>query len=151
MNRGVWHWSEETRSVVAGAGLVAATPVATWWVVGDRSSRGFDDLDYIFRPLDLPLWVEMLSGAGAVAVVMACVFVLFEAREDGRLVREQVRTLALLCLAGAIIGGGWRAVTAGVIGANIGGAMVLLLGLPLAVALIGAAVVHAVVERRRSG
>ena len=143
--------TDRTRSVVAGAGLVAATPVAAWWVAGDRSYRGSDDLDYIFRPLDLPLWVEMLAGAGAVAVVMTWVFVLVEARQQGRLARAQVRALAQLCVAGAIIGAGWRAVTAGVIGANIGGAMVLLLGLPLAVALIGAAVVRVQVDRRRFG
>ena len=129
-----------TRVEVAGAGLVAATPVAAWWVAGDRSSRGFDDLDYIFRPLDLPLWVEMLAGAGAVSIVMSSVFVLVEARLD----RAQVRTLVQLCVAGVIIGAGWRAVTAGVIGANIGGAGVLLLGLPLAVALVGGAVLGAI-------
>jgi hypothetical protein len=142
--------SRETRSVIAGAGLVAATPVAMWWVAGDRSYRGSDDLDYIFRPLDLPVWLEMLAGAGAVAVVMACVFVLAEARQQGLLTRAQVRTLAQLCVAGAIIGAGWRAVTAGVIGANIGGAMVLLFGLPLAIALTGAAVVRALVDGRRT-
>lgn len=49
-----------------------------------------------------------------------------------------------------VIGAGWRCVTAGVIGANIGGAMVLLLGLPLAVVLVGAAVVTAMVDGRRS-
>lgn len=151
MTRGSWRWSEETRTVAAGAGLVAATPVATWWVVGDRSSRGFDDLDYIFRPLDVPLWVEMVSGAGAVAVVMMGVFVLAEARRRGHLVAAQVRTLAHLCVAGAIMGAGWRAATAGVIGANIGGGMALLLGLPLAVALIGAANLKALFDRRRSG
>lgn len=140
-----------SKSVAAGAGLVAATPVAVWWLAGDRSYRGSDDLDYIFRPIELPVWVEMLSGAGAVAVVTACVFVLAEAREDGRLLRAQVQTLAQLCVAGAIIGGGWRAVTAGVIGANIGGAMALLLGLPFAVILIGATVVQSLVDRRRSG
>ena len=133
------------RTQLAGAGLVAATPVAAWWVVGDRSSRGFDDLDYMFRPLDLPLWVEMLAGAVAVAVVMFSLFALAEARLDG----TQLRTLVLLTVAGVIIGAGWRCVTAGVIGANIGGGMVLLLGLPLATGLIGAAVLGAIADGRR--
>lgn len=141
----------ETRSVAAGAGLVGATPVAAWWVTGDRSYRGSDDLDYLFRPVEFPLWVEMLSGAAAVAIVMSCVFILVDARRQGMLAPAQVRTLGQLCVAGAVIGAGWRAVTAGVIGANIGGAMALLLGLPFAVVLIGAAVVQALVERRRSG
>ena len=44
--------------------------------------------------------------------------------------------LALLCAAGALAAAGSRVVTAGVVGANIGGGLFLLFGAPVVLALV---------------
>ena len=136
----------------AAAALAIATPVATWWLVGDLSSAGFteDELDYMFRAPDVPWFVEAVAGAVALAVVVVSVGVVGQALHSGSLRREWLPTIVLPAVAGVVLGFGARAVTAGGIGANIGGAMFIFIGLPLAVLLLMAAAINAWVEWRRS-
>ena len=140
---------ERTRYVIAAAVLVGATPVATWWVVGDLSSEGFDDLDYMVRPPAIPPLVETLAGVVAVAAVLASATVLGLALHRRRLRRVWRATVVPLCAAGVVVGCGARMVTAGGIGANIGGAMAVFFGLPLAFLLIVAAALNGWWERGR--
>lgn len=125
------------------AGLVSATPVAMWWVVGDLDERGADDRDRMFRPFSLPPLVETVAGVLAVLVVIAAVIVLGLAWYRWRLPAGWARRLGMLCTAGAIVGGGWRVLTASAVGANIGGGAVLVFGFPLAALLVVAAAMDA--------
>ena len=139
---------QRTRHVTAAVTLVLATPVAVWWAVGDVSSKGFDDLDYMVRPVQLAPLVEAVIGGVAVVLVVASAAVLGHALYRGRVRRAWSATVIPLCAAGAVVGAGWRVVTAGGIGANIGGGLVVLFGGPLVVALIVAATANAWVESR---
>ena len=112
-------------------------------LVGDMSSRQFDDLDYIIRVPQVHPAVSALAGLVAAVVVILTGVTLWEARRQNRVSRGCLTTPVLLCAAGALLALGWRMVTAGVIGANIGGTGFLILGLPIAVALLIAAGVNA--------
>jgi len=54
--------------------------------------------------------------------------------------RRWLRPIGLLVVAGLVTGAGWKVVTAGVIGANIGGTWVVLLGVLVIVLVVAAAV-----------
>lgn len=98
---------ERARHVTAAATLVLATPVSVWWAVGDVSSKGFDDLDYMVRPIELPPVVEAVVGGLAVVLVVVCAAVLGHALYRGRVRREWSATVLPLCAAGAVVGAGW--------------------------------------------
>ena len=132
-----------TRILAVSTALVVALPVATWWAVGDLSEKGYDHLDYMVRPVPVPPVLEGVLGGFAAVVVAASLVVLGVGRVRGSVPRSIDATVAPLCVAGVIVGWGWRVVTAGVIGANIGGGMVMLLVLPVAVVLVAAAVANA--------
>ena len=142
---------ERIRYLAAATALATATPVATWFLVGDLSSEGFteDHLDYMVRAPELPWLVEVLAGAVAVAVVVTSAAALGQAFHQGRLRRGWSATVVPLAVAGVILGFGGRTVTAGVIGANIGGGFILVLGFPVAGLLLIAAAVNAWYELRR--
>ena len=142
---------DRTRHLAAAVVLVAATPVATWCLVGDLSSEGFteDELDYMVRGPDIPWFMEVLVGGLAVGVVVASAAVLGRAFYRGVLRRGWAPTVVLLAVAGVILGLGGRAVTAGGIGANIGGGLFLVLGFPVAGLLVVAALANAWYELRR--
>jgi hypothetical protein len=120
----------------AAIGLALATPVATWWLVGqqDADVPAGTELDYAYRPLDIDPEVERVVGIGStlLAVVSAVVLLGFRRRFDRRWWSVLIPVLA----AGVLIGSGWRVLTAGVIGANIGAGMMLLFGVPLIAALL---------------
>jgi len=126
---------------VAGVMLVAAMPVATWWLVGDQSTETADP-DYRIRPVDIGDTAEHVVGVGAVVLVAASVLALVLAGRCGRLDRRWWPVLVELLLAGGLCGAGWRALTAGVIGADIGAGFVVLVGAPMVVALVGLAVLE---------
>jgi hypothetical protein len=131
----------------ATAGLILASPVAAWWLVGDLSERGADDRDRMVRPVELPPVIETLAGVVAVLAVLAALVVVVLAWYRRRLPEWWAGAVVPVCVAGAIVGAGWRVLTASTIGANIGGGMVLLIGLPLAAVLVFAGAMHA--DRRR--
>jgi hypothetical protein len=123
--------------VAALASIAAASPVLTWWLVGDLSEpERAGGLDYLFEPLPLSSTQEnLIVGTAAVAsVASAAVLILRLHRHQVRYV--DVRVLVPLVLIGFYCGISWRTVTAGVHGANIGGGLALL-ALPL-VLLVGA-------------
>lgn len=137
--------------VVAGVVLVLATPVAVWWMVGDLTTTEVPDPDYLIAPVPMPATVERLLGVSAVLLVLATAVALLGATRADRVPARWWGVLAPLLAAGALSGVGWRVVTAGVVGANIGGGAVLLGGPVIVLALVGVAAVVARPLRRRPG
>jgi hypothetical protein len=99
--------------------LIVAVPVATWWAVGDLSTD-LPDPDYQIRPFDIGHTTEQVAGVSAAVLAAAAVVALIHAGRAGRFDRRWWPVLVELMLAGALCGAGWRVLTAGVIGANIG-------------------------------
>ena len=125
-------------TVVTAVVLILATPVATWSLVGDLSEPVADP-DYLIRPVDLPRGLEILLLAASVAATLGATAYLVYQRRTRRMDRKWVPPIVLLAVAGVVVGSGWRVLTAGVIGANIGGGMVILFGGPFVLALVVAA------------
>lgn len=122
-------------------GLITV-PVATWWIVGDQSYKsspqeGHVELDYMLRPLPLSGALERLVGIAAVAMVAVALMMLVTHARHTHWNRRRCGPLIAAALAGMSCGYGWRVLTAGVIGANIGAGMMILFGGPLVVVLIG--------------
>lgn len=117
---------------VAGVVLVTATPVATWWVVGDQSEDVDPaNADYVLTPPSVSGSVELALGAGACVLVVTATVALAVASMRGRLGRRWWGFLAPLVVIGMFVGASYRVMTAAVIGANIGAGMVILVGPPL--------------------
>jgi hypothetical protein len=124
---------------VAGVVLVGAMPVATWWLVGDLSTE-IADPDYLIRPVQIEGMAANVVGLGAVVLAAGSVVTLVVAGARGRLARSWWPVLVELVLAGGLCGAGWRVLTAGVIGANIGAGLVMIVGGPIVAALVSMAV-----------
>lgn len=123
--------------VSAAAGLVLATPLASWWVMDViATSEQLLDPDYAFRPIQIDPTTKLLIGVMAVTVVVTAAFALVLTDPDWRFVRRWWTVVAPLLAVGAICGGGWAVMTAPVIGANIGAGLVLLGAPPLVLALL---------------
>lgn len=61
----------------AGAGLMLAFPVATWWLVGDLSTvPASADPDIAFRPFDIGTATARAAGVAAVALATVTLTVL---------------------------------------------------------------------------
>lgn len=134
---------------VAAVVLVLVSPATAWWMtgpvanneVGPAAVSNPDDYDYMVRGPEISPWVEnVVGGTALVLVVLAVLGLAAEARRgrwDGRWWMPAGAAVA----AGVIVGLTARVVTAPVIGANIGGGMMILFGLPLAFGLlVGSAV-----------
>jgi hypothetical protein len=121
----------------AALGLVLAMAIATWWLVGDLSTVPLSaSPDYAIRPWRISPAAARAAGIGSLVVAAVTMAVLGWATLRRVLeVRWWVVLVALLA-AGFIAGAGWRVMTAGVIGANIGAGFVILLGGPIFVALV---------------
>ena len=106
--------------------FVLLSPVTAWQVIGDLSYEGSTDLDYMYEPLRLTTGQRVAIGV-TVAVVGLAASVLTALAYRRRLVtRADLRVVLPLLLAGAYCGAAWRMMTAGVIGANIGGGLVVM-------------------------
>ncbi|MGP4111582.1 hypothetical protein ACTWP5_11765 [Streptomyces sp. 4N509B] len=124
--------------LLAAVGLVVSVPVAVWGLVGQHDAAGVPpaELDYVVRPWDLPDGASVLLGGGATLTALGCAAVLVHATHAGRLHPRRWQVLVPLVLAGAALGAGWRVITAGTIGANIGAGLVILVGGPLVAGLL---------------
>ena len=107
-----------------------------------------NDLDYIMRAPDVPGWLVSTIGFASLAVATAAILDLARRgnRERSRLWSPVVVPLVI---AGVLLGGIGRLVTAGGEGANIGGGGAMLLGPPVLAVLVGVAIVRAVRVVRR--
>ncbi|MDQ4068043.1 MAG: hypothetical protein M3203_00960 [Actinomycetota bacterium] len=141
---------EERTRYAAAVCLALASPLATSTLVGDVSSEGFTEDPA--RPHG-PGARDPVAGRGPRrragrrrgrdrGTVLGRAFYL------GRLRRGWLATVVLPPAAGVVVGFGARLVTAGGIGANIGGGMFLIIGVPVVVVLLVAAAANAWVESR---
>ena len=139
-----FRFSYRLRVAAAVISSSAAVPVAAW-LVGDLSYQGPVDprlpyLDYLYRPLPVSAAAHAVAGTIGLLVLLPAA-VIAASRPGLRL------TLGCLIGAGALTGLLYRIVTAGVIGANIGAGLSLIIGGPLLLALLVAGVVLAVRHR----
>ena len=117
--------------------LVLAVPVAAWWLVGDQSTVPVSmDPDYAFRPWRIGPVAARAAGLGSLAAGGVAAAVLIGVTLRGRLDVRWWAVLVPLLAAGSIAGAGWRVLTAGVIGANIGAGLVVMEGGPVVAGLL---------------
>lgn len=130
----------------AGVGLAVAVPALTWWAIGPL---GRQMPDHEYGPYHVPLALERVAGVAAILIAVAAVAGIVVSTR-GRTPRHSMAAGTTLCLvaAGAFGAAGWRAETAGVVGANIGGGLVLLAG-PMVIAGLLVAAVR--IERQARG
>jgi hypothetical protein len=122
---------------LAAAGLVLATPVATWWLVGDRSGTSAGtELDYAVRPVEADPATQRLVGVVSVLVFVGTALLLVWASRRRLFDPRWWSAIVPMLVAGVIVGAGWRVVTAGAVGANIGAGLVVLFGAPVVAALV---------------
>ncbi len=126
------------RGVTPAAGALAlATPVATWWLVGDQSTvPARAGLDFAVRPWDISPGTGQAAGIAALAAAAAAALVIGRAARRHQFDGRWWSVLVPLLAAGTIAGAAWRVVTAGVIGANIGAGLAITFGGPLVVGLL---------------
>ena len=112
---------------------LVATAVTVWWLVGDVDEVDDPSADFMVRPPELSSSAERWIGGSALALLVATLLALV--RTSGA--RSSHRGAALLVvIAGAIIGAGYRVMTAAVVGANIGGGLMLMFGVPVVAFLV---------------
>lgn len=115
--------------------MIASTPVATWWLVGDLSEAGDVD-DFIVKAPELSTAHEALIGVAAMAALMAAAGVLVALVRRHRITWSTLRPVLPLLAGGAFLGFTSRVVTARVGGANIGGSLLLLAAPGVVVAML---------------
>jgi hypothetical protein len=126
------------KAVMAVSGLTVATAVATWCLIGPLREPGPPErLDHIVRSPEVDRWIEVLVGVVAVGAALALGWATYRSRTSDRRVAVPlfVGVTGLAVTTGLVIGGGGRLLTAGGSGANIGGGMAMLFGIPTALVL----------------
>jgi len=130
---------------LAGATLLLAVPVMTWWLVGDLSTvPPSSDPDYFIRPFRLSPALDWGLGWGSVLVAIVAALLLTWASLRHGLDSRWWSVLGPLLLIGVLVGVGWRVFTAGVIGANIGAGLFTFFAGPVIVVLLAWAVFRSV-------
>nr|WSY49469.1 hypothetical protein OG999_04430 [Streptomyces sp. NBC_00886] len=139
----------------AAATLVATVPVAVWGLLGRQDVDGFpaSELDYAYRPLDISDGTAAVIGVIALLLAGVGGALLVRGSRRGELDRRWWEVLAPLMLAGVIVGVGWRVLTAGVLGVNIGAGLTILFGGPVMAGLLVWALVRGIrlATRRPAG
>jgi hypothetical protein len=122
--------------------VVAATAAGcAAWLVGDLSTIDYGGgLDYMVEPLPISSAAMTSLGLVSLALFVAVTAFLSSSWPSGPQRMRLSQWILLPTAVGVILGAGYRVVTAGVIGANIGGGMVIMFGLPVCIALVTVAV-----------
>ncbi|MFC9507822.1 hypothetical protein [Streptomyces sp. NPDC057002] len=122
----------------AGVALALGVPVAAWGLMGQQNYDGLpaSELDYAYQPWDIGDGVAAVVGGLALVLAGAGAAVLVRAARSGALDRRWWGVLGPLMVVGLLAGVGWRILTAGVIGANIGAGMLIIFGTPVAAGLL---------------
>ncbi|MFJ2832878.1 hypothetical protein ACIPC1_35910 [Streptomyces sp. NPDC087263] len=124
--------------LTAATVLVAAVPVAAWGLMGQQNSTELpaSQLDYAFEPLGISDGPAGVLGATALLLAGVGAALLVRASRSGGLDKRWWGVLAPLVMAGLLVGTGWRILTAGVIGANIGAGLVVFFMVPAVAGLL---------------
>ncbi|MBQ1024496.1 hypothetical protein [Micromonospora sp. C95] len=143
------------RVAVLVVALLLSTPVVTAWLVGDLTGGAArqlaaegEPLDYAVEPVSLGAVGDRVLVAVAGALMVVSLVLLIRATVSRKLEPRWWLALVPLMLAGVLLGVGWRIMTAGAIGANIGAGLVVLVGGPVLLVLLGVAAVQAARLRR---
>lgn len=122
--------------------VAVAVLVATWWLIGPLDEP--DGWLYIIRPPDVPGRLELTVGIVALVVIgLASLWAIVEHR-SGRLQRGWSTVAVLLAIAGFMIAGILRVVTAASYGANIGGGILIIFGSPFVGIFLAGAILKSV-------
>ncbi|MFE1772855.1 hypothetical protein [Streptomyces sp. NPDC059008] len=118
--------------------LVAAVPVATWGLMGRQDAAGYSpsELDHAVQPLPLAESLETSLGVLSLVLAVVTAALLARASRGESFDRGRWTVLLPLIVAGLIVGAGWRVLTAGVVGANIGAGFFVWAGGPVTAALL---------------
>ncbi|MBB6415435.1 hypothetical protein [Streptomyces sp. AK010] len=124
--------------VAAGAALVGGVPVAAWGLMGQRNSAGLpaSELNYAFQPWDIGDGVAAVAGGLALVLAVAGAVVFVRRSLRGAMDQRWWGVLGPLVALGLMAGVGWRILTAGGIGANIGAGLLIIFGTPIAAGLL---------------
>ncbi|MFF9285797.1 hypothetical protein [Streptomyces griseosporeus] len=119
-------------TAVSAVLLVVGAPVAVWGLMGQQNAQGLpaSELDYAFQPPGISDGTAAALGGVALVLAVAGAALLVLASLRGAFDHRWWGVLAPLTAAGVLAGVGWRVLTAGVIGANIGAGLALLVGAP---------------------
>ena len=128
---------DEAGALTAALGGVTAA-IGTWYLVGDLTESP-SHTDRMLDPPAVPPLVEHAVGIGALVALGAGRVTML--RAASRRAHRSMNQLILLVAAGMLLGLIGRMVTAGGIGANIGGGLAIMFGLPVVAALVLVAVV----------
>ncbi|HEX2132218.1 MAG TPA: hypothetical protein VHH15_11715 [Actinophytocola sp.] len=131
--------------LVAAAVLLVASPVVAWVVVGNQDSPGYrpEELSYTVR-FEVSPAVAAVAGITATALLVLTVAALAVLTARGNVAAAWWHVFVPVVVAGALVGAGWRVITAGTIGANIGTGLVVFFGGPVVLALLAYAVIRVV-------
>ncbi|WP_435283001.1 hypothetical protein [Streptomyces koelreuteriae] len=120
--------------LTAGVALVLGVPVAAWGLMGQQNHDGLpaSELDYAYQPWGIGDGVAAVVGGLALVLAGVGAAVLMRGAMD----RRWWGVLGPLVVVGLMVGVGWRVLTAGVVGANIGAGMLIIFGTPVAAGLL---------------
>lgn len=112
------------------AGIALATAILVWFAIGDVSFRGSGGLflDYEYGPYQVGPESGFFVVGVTVVVAIGALGILIRRTRRGVANWRSWVVVAALSAGGALGAGGWRVLTAGGRGANIGGGFVLLVG-----------------------
>lgn len=131
---------------VGGLSLAVSAGLLTWRLIGRHDTGDY----YLFGPFDPPSWVEpVVVAVGVGLLVLAVAVPAIPALRRGP--HLSIWTVALLTADAAVAGFAWRVLTDGVVGANIGGGLLLLFGPGLSAVLLVGAVLIETARRGYSG
>ncbi|MBR8642202.1 hypothetical protein KEF29_29905 [Streptomyces tuirus] len=132
--------------LTSGVALVLGVPVAAWGLMGQQDAEGIpaSELDYAFQPWGVGDGVAAVVGGVALVLAAVGAAVLVRGSRRGDLDHRWWGVLGPLVVVGLMAGVGVRILTAGVAGANIGAGLLIMLGTPVAAALVLWALVRGV-------
>jgi len=136
--------------VVALIGLPALVVSAAWLSGLPEPDRSPADADYLWQPLDISDGARLALGLAATVLAASAIVLLWRWFKLGRITRTIMIVLTAIGAIAAYGGSMYGVATAPVIGANIGGGLMLLAAGPFVAGTVAVAVVAVVQQRRRT-
>jgi hypothetical protein len=138
---------DQLRAVAVFASVPSLAIATAWWL-GDLSET-IDDPDYLVRPIGLSPEASLAVGFVATAACIAGLAAAVQLTRSGGCGRRAVVVLVPWWVLAVYLGLGYRIMTAGVIGANIGGGLFVLTSFVVVPVAIGSSVAVWWATRRR--